>query len=266
METSAEQSKTILEDFRNPANREETVLITDALMQAHRWVGGTFWNYPQLKALGVQIPLKSGWYRRLLGTRVTVSAFEEFKRLGAQKKPKPQPSGPDAAYHQALEICKNRLRAAGVEHISKKGKIVARQLAQQMGLTKPISRAQARDFILLQANLANIPLPRKPAPPPKPFLHRTAIGNIDPSYHPSLKADFYDSLQWKELRVDILRRDGRRCVYCGSTPQTGAVIHVDHIIPISVDWSRRFDPRNLQVLCADCNQGKGNRYSDDWRR
>lgn len=34
-------------------------------------------------------------------------------------------------------------------------------------------------------------------------------------------------------------------------------IVVDHIKPISKHWHLRLDPDNLQVLCNDCNKGKG---------
>lgn len=33
----------------------------------------------------------------------------------------------------------------------------------------------------------------------------------------------------------------------------------------SLDWSKRFDKNNLQVLCEDCNLGKSNGDSIDWR-
>lgn len=78
-------------------------------------------------------------------------------------------------------------------------------------------------------------------------------------------AAFYASREWKLARYDTLRRDGPRCTCCGRTPQDGAVVNVDHIVSLRVDWSRRLDPKNLQVLCDDCNEGKGARHSDDWR-
>lgn len=79
------------------------------------------------------------------------------------------------------------------------------------------------------------------------------------------KADreqFYASDDWKDIRMLALRRGGYRCNYCGATKHT-AILHVDHKVPLSVDWSRRLDLLNLQVLCADCNVGKRNYHSDD---
>jgi 5-methylcytosine-specific restriction endonuclease McrA len=42
-------------------------------------------------------------------------------------------------------------------------------------------------------------------------------------------------------------------------------IEVDHIKPLSKHWDLRLRKDNLQVLCRDCNRGKGNRHFDDFR-
>lgn len=42
-------------------------------------------------------------------------------------------------------------------------------------------------------------------------------------------------------------------------------IVVDHIKPISKHWHLRLDPDNLQVLCNDCNKGKGAWDETDYR-
>jgi hypothetical protein len=79
--------------------------------------------------------------------------------------------------------------------------------------------------------------------------------------------DLYNSREWQRLRVKIIEEQNGECQMCGrSHKKHGITIHVDHIIPLSVDWSKRLDESNLQLLCEDCNLGKGNRYSTDWRR
>jgi hypothetical protein len=66
------------------------------------------------------------------------------------------------------------------------------------------------------------------------------------------------SLLTPKLRTDILRRDGSRCRICGASADTGAALHVDHIVPIS--RGGRTEPSNLQTLCQSCNLGKSNRF------
>lgn len=80
-------------------------------------------------------------------------------------------------------------------------------------------------------------------------------------------AAFYASHEWRYLRYDTIRHYGAKCQCCNRTPEEhGIVLHVDHIVPLRKDWSRRLDRTNTQVLCEECNQGKGSRHSDDWRR
>jgi hypothetical protein len=60
---------------------------------------------------------------------------------------------------------------------------------------------------------------------------------------------------WPKLRFRILRRDNFRCQYCGNTPQLGAILVVDHIIPKSKGGTCK--ESNLTTSCNLCNMGKG---------
>jgi 5-methylcytosine-specific restriction endonuclease McrA len=79
------------------------------------------------------------------------------------------------------------------------------------------------------------------------------------------RQQFYSSEGWRRLRYRVLKTYGRRCMCCGSDPKPGQAPHVDHIKPRSryPDLELRFD--NMQVLCEDCNMGKGAADETDWR-
>ncbi len=79
---------------------------------------------------------------------------------------------------------------------------------------------------------------------------------------------FYRSHPWRRARIDALEANRERygaltceCCLTNATSQW----HVDHIRPRSSHPELALDPANLQVLCADCNLGKGMRYATDWR-
>lgn len=61
----------------------------------------------------------------------------------------------------------------------------------------------------------------------------------------------------KKLRYEILERDGYKCVLCGRTVKDGAILHIDHITPISKGG--KTIPENLRTLCSDCNLGKSDK-------
>lgn len=75
----------------------------------------------------------------------------------------------------------------------------------------------------------------------------------------------YNSPEWQRLRYFVLKRDKGVCQLCGRCRKDGVVLQLDHIVPLSVDWSKRLDPNNLQTLCKDCNLGKSNKDCIDWR-
>lgn len=83
---------------------------------------------------------------------------------------------------------------------------------------------------------------------------------------PAQTNEFLLSREWQALRYDIIKRDGGLCQACGRGRAQGVMLHVDHIVPMSVDPSKKLDRENLQTLCEDCNMGKGNRDDTDWRK
>ncbi|WP_375408540.1 HNH endonuclease [uncultured Methylobacterium sp.] len=76
---------------------------------------------------------------------------------------------------------------------------------------------------------------------------------------------FYRSDAWRTLRYQALRRSSGACECCGTGPSPGRPLHVDHIKSRSRFPNLALDLSNLQVLCADCNLGKGAVDQTDWR-
>jgi hypothetical protein len=62
----------------------------------------------------------------------------------------------------------------------------------------------------------------------------------------------------KSLRYSILERDGFACKACGAKN----CLEIDHIVPRSKGGPTV--ESNLQVLCADCNKGKGASVSSQY--
>lgn len=84
--------------------------------------------------------------------------------------------------------------------------------------------------------------------------------------------DFYSSWEWRTLRMKVIKRDGNRCHCCGSSPDDVDIggkpvrIVVDHIKPIRKYWDLRLDINNLQILCDECNMGKGSWDKTKWKK
>jgi hypothetical protein len=76
---------------------------------------------------------------------------------------------------------------------------------------------------------------------------------------------FLSSYEWRRVRMEALKKYGPVCQCCGASPATGAVINVDHIKPRRVFPELALTVENLQILCHECNHGKGNWDMTDWR-
>lgn len=77
---------------------------------------------------------------------------------------------------------------------------------------------------------------------------------------------FLRSPQWRRLRVDALENNNGCCELCGRNKHDGIKLNVDHIKPRKTNPELALEISNLQILCNECNAGKGNRYETDWRK
>lgn len=61
-----------------------------------------------------------------------------------------------------------------------------------------------------------------------------------------------------------LKKHGAKCQCCGSEGHY-VPLHVDHVRPRYTHPELSLDINNLQILCEDCNLGKGAWDATDWR-
>lgn len=92
------------------------------------------------------------------------------------------------------------------------------------------------------------------------------VDHLPPAAFADVMSDaFLDSYAWKRLRMVALRYYGPKCMCCGMTPDKGGIVNVDHIKPRKIFPQLALELSNVQVLCHDCNHGKGNWDMTDWR-
>lgn len=77
-----------------------------------------------------------------------------------------------------------------------------------------------------------------------------------------MEFNFYKTREWRELRYRVLSAYDKKCMCCNAEDKA---LHVDHVKPRSKYPELELDFDNLQVLCEDCNLGKSNKYSHDFR-
>lgn len=95
-------------------------------------------------------------------------------------------------------------------------------------------------------------------PPNRPVDHLPCPADV-------VGAAFLECYAWRRLRMIALKYYGTKCMCCGATPENGAEVNVDHIKPRKIFPQLALSLDNLQVLCHDCNHGKGNWDMTDWR-
>jgi len=95
-----------------------------------------------------------------------------------------------------------------------------------------------------------------------------SIRVMRPYCHKKLKtkgySDFYTSTAWRQLRYLVLKNTEGRCCCCGASAKDGVQLHVDHIKPRSRYPELELSLDNMQVLCEDCNMGKGAWDNTSW--
>lgn len=65
------------------------------------------------------------------------------------------------------------------------------------------------------------------------------------------------TVEWGELRVNVLKRDDYCCQYCGEYANT-----CDHVIPLAANGPTNLE--NLVAACDKCNSSKRDRPVTEW--
>lgn len=199
----------------------------------------------EARIFGIPYPLQTGWMAAYGGIEITP---QMISRLAASLSVKKAPMAADG------------LRVIGMTATPAQVGAYSRKAAKKQRKKE----AKAAKVLALQIKLADTsrkpvytePTPKKKKAPAAPLT----VEGVDVR-----SKEFLQTWTWRELRYKTLQRYGRACLCCGASPQTGAVIHVDHIKPRSLFPELAMDPDNLQTLCADCNVGKSNKDMTDWR-
>ena len=147
---------------------------------------------------------------------------------------------------------------------------VAILLCRSHGLVR--GKVSARRFVEKHRQLVRSAIKTAPAPLER-FTNRAAEAAAaeavrEPRTVPNeaaASASFLDTYEWRRVRMQALKKYGAQCMCCGASPATGAVMNVDHIRPRRLFPELALDINNLQVLCHECNHGKGNWDMTDWR-
>jgi 5-methylcytosine-specific restriction endonuclease McrA len=218
-------------------------VVTREWMHKYRSPGGGFYAV-QLKQLGESYPLKAGWLQRCVGKEITEAQRMIFER-GAE--------GKRTARNLALKVKKqvaNRLTFDDFIKQSRKVLDEATTLEKHIeNYKKALNRNEVK-FVVEEPVKT-----KKPRRKHKPLYVNPIVATNE----------FLQTYEWRKLRMQALKKYGPRCMCCGATPQTGAVMNVDHIKPRKIFPELALEIDNLQVLCNECNHGKGNWDMTDWR-
>jgi 5-methylcytosine-specific restriction endonuclease McrA len=83
--------------------------------------------------------------------------------------------------------------------------------------------------------------------------------------HPASR-EFLQTYEWARVRYQVLLKyRDKPCMACGRGPKQGVWLNVEHIRPRKTHPHVSLDMNNLQILCHECNKGKGNWDNTDWR-
>lgn len=221
---------------------------------------------------GVPYPVQQNWFVDYADARMSEDAMKDLFRTAYWKSKvlsgryKGEPSGSAKVSIRTLNTLKELFGGTGIlDFVPTKPTDRPAPTLQKKLTASEKRKAKREKRKEIAANQRINPTPKKKK---KPIKQSTigGVSHIISKCKTDVTSDaFLSTFEWRALRMQALTLHGAKCQCCGATPATGAVMHVDHIKP------RKFFPAlalkldNLQILCGECNQGKGNWNHTDWR-
>ena len=139
--------------------------------------------------------------------------------------------------------------------VSVNGKGATRELLLSWGVLWPPPKGWKKKLLRIADEASAPPPQRLRDEAPKTRKTRGAAKN------------FYQTAAWKRARFAAFEHYGRRCMCCGWHPDMGGTNYlvVDHIASRRLRPDLELERSNLQVLCNECNLGKGSYSRTDFR-
>lgn len=205
-------------------------IVTREWMDEYRSPGGGFLAV-QLRQLGEKYPLTAGWMQRCIGKEIT----DEQKRI-----------------FEAGAVSKSHARKVAKDYRKlSRNKSKTNKYFKDYDLCIKYGWVPEKDLVVEK----------------QPKIYRLPKKQKIEQENKQISSDaFLMSFEWRRLRMQALKKYGSKCMCCGATPESGAIMNVDHIKPRKLFPSLALDINNLQILCHECNHGKGNWDMTDWRK
>jgi len=241
-------------------------IVTEEQIQAAKTENGG-WTKAQLLEWGVPWPPEKGWQQKLIdGVSIAPIASKSKTKMRRE-------AGRVAMRNKAL-MCRIWINLGFPNPHCLKNDVLASMIISHFKLDITQNRVSN---VVEWATFTSPSLLADTRPQTKAKAKRRSVlkkekvdcGKNAPSL--DMKTEFYKSWDWRTLRMQALKRHGARCQCCGATKDSVDIsgdpvrIVVDHIQPLARRWDLRLETTNLQILCDECNQGKGAWDRTDWR-
>lgn len=163
-------------------------------------------------------------------------------------------------FHEAVDWLSSYCRSEGlIDPVTESGVLSRQRIGEVFGI-------ETNDGEILDVYF-HLTKPIHVRPPRSCPLEKARSHNKSkPVAHVDVRSKkFMQTYEWAELRMVAFELYGTKCMCCGDTPENGAIMNVDHILPRRDRPDLALDINGLQILCQQCNKGKNNWLRRDYR-